>query len=634
MDEDDRGITEFDTLLQIIVYLSFASFQKLTPAMNAKTAKTTAKTLLKQLKDSPLLLPVGGSIALIASGTVAFWALTRPNFAPGTLPIGSNVIPQDALMVLSMSTDPNQWRQLRSFGTAQSQGFLDQNIAQVRDRFLFDNGLDYERDIQPWVGGEASFALLSPQGETLPPAEGTPIRPANPQPAVLVLPIQDGLKAKELLEKPREGQSWNRRKYKDIEIQESQSADTQTSNQASNKPPKQSMAAAAIDGKFLLVTNSTRAIEQAIDTYKGSNSIANLPGYTNALGQIQTGPSFATLYMNLPAMVQQGGRSAPKREPNKDLSAPQGWAMTVTLQNEGLNLKSILWLNPDSKRTFSTNNDAKTMSARLPTEAVMSLSGGNLKQFWTEYSRDYGANPIKVLDPASFKQEVRGAINMDLEQDFMPWMEGEFSMSLLPAPAGSSPMNPVAMVLMVQASDRRAADKALTQLDETMARKYNFKVEPSKVSGQDVVNWKLPNGEPSVTRGWLDNNVAFLSLGGPVASTFMPRPAAPLTNQTTFKQVTADPKTARSGEVFIDLEKAATYKNLPLLRFPLSNQFWTDAIRSIGVTIASTSDRTIRYDSIVLLKQGAAPGVLPSPTVKPSPMVKPSPTPSSAPKKK
>ncbi len=590
-----------------------------------------AKTLLKQIKDSPLLLPVGGSIALIAAGSVAFWALTRPNFSPGTLPIGSNLIPQDALMVLSMSTDPNQWRQVRSFGTPQSQGFLDQNIAQVRDRFLFDNGLDYERDIQPWVGNEASFALLSPQGETLPPSEGTPVRPANPQPAVLVLPIQDAFKAKELLEKPRDGQTWNRRKYKDIEIQESQGSETQPSNRPT---PQQAMAAAAIDGKFLIVTNSGRAIEQAIDTYKGSNSIANLPGYTNALGQIQTGPSFATLYMNLPAMVQQGGRSGLKKEAAKDLTSPQGWAMTATAQNDGLNIKSILWLNPDSKRTFSTNNDAKTMSSRLPAEAVMSLSGGNLKQFWTEYSRDYGTNPIKVLDPASFKQEVRGAINMDLEQDFTQWMEGEFSMSLLPAPSGSSPMNPVAMVLMVQASDRRAADKALTQLDETMARKYNFKVEPNKVSGQDVVNWKLPNGEPSVTRGWLDNNIAFLSLGGPVASTFVPRPTVPLTNQATFKNVTADPKTAKRGEVFIDLEKAATYKNLPLLRFPLNNQFWAEAIRSIGVTIASTSDRTIRYDAIVRLKQGATPGVLPSPTAKPTPTIKPSPTPSSAPKKK
>ena len=112
---------------------------------------------------------------------------------------------------------------------------------------------------------------------------------------------------------------------------------------------------------------------------------------------------------------------------------------------------------------------------------------------------------------------------MDLEQDFANWMDGEFSLALLPVPSGSSPLNPVGVTMMVQASDRRAAEKALTQLDETMGRKYNFKIEPNKVANQDVVLWKMPNGETSVTRGWLDNNIAFLTLGGPVAATFLPR---------------------------------------------------------------------------------------------------------------
>ncbi len=562
-----------------------------------------AQTLLKKLKASPVLLPIGGTIALIAGGSIAFWVLTRSNFAPGSLPIGSNVIPEDALMVVSTTTEPEQWQQLRVFGTPKSQEFLDQNIAQVRDRFLFDNGLDYERDIQPWVGREASFALLSPQGETQPPADSAPVRPANPQPALLVLPIQDGIKAREVLGKYRDGQQWTKRIYKDVEIQEGQVG-------KANK----TLAIAALDGKLVVVANSPRAIEQAIETYKGSKAIATLPGYSNALGQIQTGPSFSTIYLNLPAMAQQGGRPV-RPNPKKEMST-QGWVMTTTLQNDGIQVKSVLWLKPDSQTKFSTDNNAKTMATRLPADSVMTVAGGSFKQFWTNYSRDYATNPIKLLDPASFKQEIRGAIGMDLEQDFANWMDGEFSLALLPVPSGSSQVNPVGVTMMVQASDRRAAEKALTQLDETMGRKYNFKIEPNKVANQDVVLWKMPNGETSVTRGWLDNNIAFLTLGGPVAATFLPRPANPLVNQPMFKQVTSDAKTAKSGEIFIDLEKAATYKDLPLLRSPLSNLLWTEAIRSIGITTANTSDRTVRYDAIVLLKKGATPGVLPSPTAK------------------
>ena len=559
-----------------------------------------AHTLLKKLKASPLLLPIGGTVALIVAGSIAFWALTRSDFAPGTLPIGSNVIPEDALMVVSITTEPEQWKQLRAFGTQKSQTFLDQNIAQVRDRFLFDNRLDYERDIQPWVGREASFALLSPQAETEPPADGASVRPANPQPALLVLPIQDGTKAAEILGKSRDGQQWTKRIHRDVEIQESQIGKANTT-----------LAIAVLDGKLVVVANSPRAIEQAIETYKGSKAIATLPGYSNALGQIQTGPSFSTIYLNLPAMAQQDGRAI-RPNPKKNIST-QSWAMTATLQNDGIQMKSILWLKPDSQIKFDTKNNAKTMMTRLPADSIMTLAGGSFKQFWTDYSRDYATNSIKLLDPASFKQEIRGAIGMDLEQDFANWMDGEFSLALLPVQSGSSPLNPVGVTMMVQASDRRAAEKALTQLDETMGRKYNFKIESNKIANQDVVLWKMPNGEISVTRGWLDNNIAFLTLGGPVATTFLPRPANPLTNQPMFRQV-IDEKAAKNGEVFIDLEKAATYKDLPLLRSPLSNLLWTEAIRSIGITMVNTSDRTIRYDAVVLLKKGATPGVLPSPT--------------------
>ncbi len=572
-----------------------------------------AQILLKNLKASPLLLPIGGTVALIVGGGIAFWALTPPRFAPGRLPIGSTVIPEDALMVVSTTTEPEQWQQLRTFGTQKSQELLDQTIAQMRDRLLFDNGLDYERDIQPWVGSEASFALLSPQAETELPVKGAPVRPANPQPGLLVLPIQDGTKAKEILGKLRDGRQWSKRTYGDVDIQEGQAG-------KANK----TLAIAVLDGKLVVVANSPRAIEQAIETHKNGKSITTLPGYSNALGQIQTGPRFSTVYLNLPAMAQQNGRSM-RSDPKKNMPT-QGWVMTTTLQNDGIQMKSVLWLKPDSQTKFFTENNAKTMATRLPADAIMTLAGGSFKQFWTDYSRGYAANPVKVLDPTSFKQEVRGAIGMDLEQDFTNWMDGEFSLALLPVPAGKSPLNPVGVTMMVQASDRRAAEKVLTRLDEAMTRKYNFKIEPNKISNQDVVLWKMPNSDTTVTRGWLDNNVAFLTLGGPVAETFLPRPVNVLSGQPMFKQVTSDAKTAKSGEMFIDFEKVASYKDLPLLRSPLNNLLWIEAIRSIGITATNTGDRSIRYDATVLLKKGSTPGVLPSPTaniVSPSPTVSP-----------
>ena len=583
--------------------------------MKVKTLKTRASTLFATAKSSLLTRPIAGSIALIAGGSVAFWALTRPNLTPGSLPIGAAVIPQDSLLVLTVSTDPDQWQQLRNFGSPTSQAAFDQQIAQIRDRFLTSNRLNYERDIQPWVGSDASFVLLAPQGETR--VLGENLRTPTPQPAVLILPIRDGNKAKERLEKSRQDSTltWTTRNYKDIDIQESQGPDK-----------TQAFSIAALNNQLLVIANSPRSIDRTIDTYKGeknSPSLAQTPGFTSALGQIQTGPSFAKLYLNLPEMAAVSLPNAPKK-PNQNPT--QGWAMNANLNNDGIQFSSLLWLKPDSSSKFVLQDATPTLPDRLPSETFMLISGANLKQFWTDYSRDYGTSPVKLLDPASFKQEVRGALGMDFEQDFTNWMGGEFALSAVAAPTGSSPGSPVGLVMMVQVSDRRAADRAFTQIDDTMQRKYSFKIEPGKVDNQDVVNWTMGNGVSngglSITRGWLDNNVAFITLGAPIASTFVPKPNNVITRDEQFQRVIPTQPTLKGGQFFVDLDRASTFKNVPLLRGLDALKAWSNAIRSIGVNTRVTGDRTTRYDATVILKRGATPGVLPSPGASPSPSPK------------
>ena len=580
--------------------------------MNVKTLKNQARTLFATAKSSSLTLPIAGSIALIAGGSLAFWALTRSNLTPGSLPIGAAVIPQDSLLVLTVSTDPDQWQQLRTFGSPTSQSAFDQQIAQIRDRFLTNNRLDYERDIQPWVGSDASFALLSPQGETR--VIGDNRRTPTPQPAVLVLPIRDGNKAKERLEKSRQdsGLTWTTRKYKDIDIQESQGPDK-----------TQTFSVAALNNQLLVIANSPRSIDRTIDTHKGEKnnpSLAQTPGFTSALGQIQTGPSFAKLYLNLPEMAAVSLPSAPKKT---NQNPTQGWAMNANLNNDGIQFSSLLWLKPDSDRKFTPQDTPQTLPDRLPAETFMLISGSNFKQFWTDYGRDYGTSPVKLLDPVSFKQEVRGALGMDFEQDFTNWMGGEFALSAVAAPSGRSPGSPVGLVLMVQASDRRAADRAFTQIDDTLQRKYSFKIEPGKVGNQDVVNWTMGNGASngglSITRGWLDNNIAFITLGAPIAPTFVPKPSSAITRDTQFQRVIPTQPTLKGGHFFVDLDRALTFKNVPLLRGLDALKTWSDAIKSIGVNTRVTGDRTTRYDAVVILKRGATPRVLPSPGASPLP---------------
>ena len=103
-------------------------------------------------KKPPLLLTVGTAVLLIGGGAIAYWGSERRSELSKDLPVGAKVIPQEVLMTVTFTTDEGQWRKLRQFGVPETQTDFDASLAGWRDRLLTDNGYNFKRDIQPWVG--------------------------------------------------------------------------------------------------------------------------------------------------------------------------------------------------------------------------------------------------------------------------------------------------------------------------------------------------------------------------------------------------------------------------------------------------------------------------------------------------
>lgn len=563
-------------------------------------------------KQSSLLLTIAVAALLVGGGVAAYWGLSQRGAGPGELPIGAEVIPQDALMAISVSTQPDQWQQLREFGTPQSQAAFDQSLAQLRDSFLTANGFNYEKDIQPWVGKEVTVAMLS--GQAAPPPANTPNAPPVPQqaqPMVIVLPIQDPLKAKQVLEQPRSslGQ-WANRTYKDIQIKETQGAAT----------PKYSFA--ALDAKLLVIANDAAAMNRAIDTYKGGAALAATPGYTQALSKVQVAQPLGKLYANLPALAAVSAANAGQPVSPQNLAQVQqmqGLAATVSLQPNGVQVKGVSWLKPDSDRKYDTRNNAKLMPSRLPADTLIMASGGNLKRFWQDYTQGAATSPIAPIKPRDLQDGIQKSVGMDVEKDFLAWMEGEFALALIPPPDSNPQRLPFSLLFMVKSSDRRAGEAALKQLDQAVAARYKYKIDESKVNNQSVTTWALDLGAV-VNHGWLDDDVAFLSLGAPVTNTLIPRPSATLADSDSFKKGVPTEPNPNNGHFFVDIDRANA-KNLPVLSFlPPQYQSLFSGVRSIGVTAAVSDERSTRYDVLVTLqKTGKAAGPLPSPTIPASP---------------
>ncbi|NJM71527.1 MAG: DUF3352 domain-containing protein [Scytonema sp. RU_4_4] len=566
---------------------------------------------MKKKKKPSLVLTLSFAGLLICAGSAAYWLFTQGKSSSQELLPGANIIPQDALFAVSLSTDSGQWQKLREFGTKETQSLLDKNLVQLRDRFLTNNGYDFQKDISPWVGDQVTIAILAPN-VSKPPSKPIAIDgeiTSNEQSMVMILPVKNIEKASSILAQPKaaKGGKWIDRTYENVVIKETQ-------GQVGEK-----LSAALLDKRFLLITDNPKTTERAIDAYKGQSSLVTSAGFAENFPKISHDQPFAQFYVNVPYAARIAAKSPNRALPAQvltQLQNNQAIAGTMTLESQGIRLKGVSWLNPNSQRTLAVENKAGKMQSRLPTETLMMVSGGNLQQFWADYVSTSQGNPYSPVMPEQLRNGVKSLTNLDLDRDLLSWMGGEFSVSVIPnTPKEGLPDNfRAALVFMVQTSDRSRAETALKQLDEVMKNQYQFQIKYTTVDGRPVVNWLGPFGTLTATHGWLDEDVAFLALGAPVTERIVPRPNNTLASTALFQNTVPRELNPTNGQFFLDVEHTA--KNFPLPIFLPNQRTLLDATRSIGVSAAVSDSRSTRYDIFLSLQKAGKPDPLPSPANK------------------
>ncbi|MEH2356863.1 DUF3352 domain-containing protein [Nostoc sp.] len=571
---------------------------------------------MKKNKNPSLVLTLSAAGLLIGAGSVAYWLLAQRQISSSDLLVGANIIPGDALFAVSLTTDPQQWQKLRQFGTKETQTELDKNLVQLRDRFLTNNGYDFQKDIAPWVGDDIAIAILAPTTGNKPapkPVTTNESAASDQQSMVMVLPVKNSEIAKSILAQPKtlKQGKWIDRTYQGIAIKQSEGQ------------VGQNFSAALLDGRFVVITDSPKATERAIDAYKNKTSLATTGGFAENFPKIANYQPFAQFYVNVPTAAKIAAAS-----PNRPLPAQvlaqlqnnQGLAGTITLESEGIRFKGVSWLNPNSQRVLVVENKAGEMQSRIPAETLMMLTGGNLQRLWRDYVLTSQGNPLSPIAPEQIRGGIKSLTDLDLDKDLLSWMKGEFSLSVIPAtPKEGSPNDfRAGLLFMVHTSDayggqslRKSAETSISKLDEVMKNQYQFQVQPGKVAGQPVVNWISPYGTLTATHGWLDGDVAFLVVGAPITDKIVPKPNYTLAGTLPFQKTVPTEPNPTNGQFFLDVER--TVKNFPLPTLIPNQQTLLNATRSIGMTSAVSDNRSNRYDIFIELKKVTNATTLPSP---------------------
>ncbi|MFM7221408.1 MAG: DUF3352 domain-containing protein [Nodosilinea sp.] len=551
-----------------------------------------------------VLLALASAVVLLGAGGLTFWLTSRRQLDNQAMPLGVRAIPADALAVVALASDRGQWQRLRQFGNASSQDQFDQLVGQWRDRLITQAGLDFARDVQPWLGQEVTLALLpvnnSEPGADSPSTLTVPDQLAS-SPWIALIPIRDRAGAQgKLADRLVAAQSLGDNSYRGITLQQL------------GTDPEELLYVALLNPDLALVSAQADLVKRGIDSWRGGQSLAERPGFAKAFEQLPGPNPLLRLYLDVPKAVTALSQGVePPLAPNRlqALQSPRSLAGTLSLKNQKLHLQAVSWLD-QGPAGFTTGNQADQMPQRLPASSLLMLSMGDFQQFWQDFKGGQQLSALFPFRPEDLSLTLQSATGLSLEEDFLPWMAGEFGLAVLAPPQpklqeeGEALPNP-ALVLMVKTSDRTAATSTLTRLDEVIANRYRFTVDAVDLGGVAVTQWSAPFDSLTLAHGWLAGDILFFTAGQGIAELVAPQPGRSLAQTTAFQATTGDAPRPNNGHFFIDLADLAKAENQLLLPpLPREGLFSVAGLEAMGVTATVLSDRQVRYDVTLNLKRG------------------------------
>jgi Protein of unknown function (DUF3352) len=501
-----------------------------------------------------ILLGAGAGIVMVVG---SYWAL-QPRVSDGLLPAAAKLLPENTVAVIGLSIDSNLAQNLSKIGNPQSRQAIQQRITALQKEFLADYQL--EKDIQPWLDREIYLAYLN----------------VDRTEKLLLLPIRAGNTPAQVINQLKATSSFKEHQYQGITIWKS-----------ADKPAQ----AWAVMNGFVLLSEKTSAIEQAIQANKSNQNLALVADYRKARSAISMANPLVRGYLNL-SLATADSKLTDRTEMR------QGLAINGSIDGNHLTWRGVSWGKIREGAAFSSN---VTLANRLPQRSLWALLGSDLRKFWQFYEPLATNNPLAPVPAETLVNSLKSSTGLDLSKDILSWSQGQFAIALVPKFQLDKPnKSPIGggLLLLASSKDQRATDLTFASLDKTMTDRYRYEI---KDNGGDT-RWLTPVGGVQGSNGWLSNDLAFLSLGPIVMDQFGPS----LSDRLEFRQVTDSAIPNPSGRFFMDLKAMQSTGNISLAGFPEETRDILSAVKEVGLTTAS--DATLdRFDLLLNLESVTDP---------------------------
>lgn len=407
------------------------------------------------------LILAGSPLSLIAGGVDRM--PTTAALIPGQSPIMVSLLvnPDRLEAFTQLAVNPNRRRRSH------------QELADLEQSLLAKTGLDYRKEVKPWLGEEVSLAVTDLDYDH-DPANG--VQPGY----LLAVHSQDPELSREFLQL-----SYSTAAIAgDVDLVFDQYQGVKIAYKRPLKPVANSnLLASAVVGDYVLFANHPQVLRQSLNSLQApSLSLTQQPAYQAALASLNES-RIGVFYANFPAL------SAWLSQQDKPETAiDQTLTVALSLQAKGLVARTALTglQTPTSKTVATVVDHADNIAdlIPLPFNSSLVISGENLAAQWQGLTTGLAAESPLQQGLLSWIADWQMPLGLDLTNDIFAWVEDAYQLIWLPQSSPSA----MDWIFAARVPDASLSQTALDHLDQ-LAIAQGYQVSALTVDNQAVTAW-------------------------------------------------------------------------------------------------------------------------------------------------
>ena len=438
-------------------------------------------------------LAAGVVVLLLIGISGYFWIvsqspLTLHSRGSKTDPAAAMFVSKQAPVMVSLLVNPDKLESLQQLATRYKQGKTSLfDLDELKTSLLANTGLDYRRDIQPWLGEEITLAVTS--------ADFDRDESNGKQPGYLmVLSTKDPTKSREFLQllfskRAIAGRNLVSEQYKGVNLI-SDTVPVTIADRSATKLPKKSTRqteylAGGVVGDRVLFANHPKVLREAINNVQATDlNLTSSSQYQQALTLLPS-QQIGVAFLNLKSVVEWL-----QKQPQSLTYTSQ--IVSLELNRQGLLAHTSFIASPEQETASVSMSQPLQALKYIPDNTGLSISGSNLSnskktdlyQLWTQVTAvlsGSGNDAISrlVTQPLAKLQSDWG---IDLDKDIFSWVEGEYAIGMLPHTDASAPD----WIFVAEKTD--AAEQGIADLN-AIATDRGLSITPLSLGEQKIYAW-------------------------------------------------------------------------------------------------------------------------------------------------